>query len=122
MQIERLLEAGVGEISNLSRFIVETGSTLSEIERYTGKFLNLQEHLAVFSGEQSLETEKAFEAFIASIGETEETVESLKESNANLSRLNNSVENLQAIVAGFDSGAQTALPVTTEVNNLVVEI
>ncbi|HSK72263.1 MAG TPA: methyl-accepting chemotaxis protein, partial [Pyrinomonadaceae bacterium] len=122
MQIERLLEAGVGEISNLSRFIVETGSTLSEIERYTGKFLNLQEHLTIFSGEQSLETEQAFEAFIASIGETEETVESLKESNANLSRLNNSVENLQAIVAGFDSGAQTALPVTTDANNLVVEI
>lgn len=122
MQIERLLEAGVSEISNLSRFIVETGSTLSEIERYTGKFLNLQEHLAVFSGEQSLETQQAFEAFIASIGETEETVESLKESNANLSRLTNAVENLQAIVAGFDSGTQAILPVTTEANDVAVGI
>lgn len=100
-EVENSLQATVGEAANLSKFAIETGNSLSELERYVGKFLNLQTKLVSFSSEHSDETEKAFQIFVESIGETEETVNTLKESETSIARLTASMENLRLLTADF---------------------
>ena len=86
-QVESSLDSTVGSVANLSKYAIETGNALSELERYIGQFLNLQTQLTSYSSEQSAETEKAFQVFIDSIADTEKTVETLKiEANRNLPR------------------------------------
>ncbi len=100
-QAEMVLQSTVGEAANLSKFAIETSNSLSEIEKYIGQFLNLQNKLTAYSNEQSGETEKAFQIFVESIAEAESAVESLKQSDANVARFSKSMENLSASVADF---------------------
>ena len=100
-EVELSLQATVSEASNLSKFAIETGNSLSELERYVGQFLNLQTKLVSFSSENSDETEKAFQIFVESIGETRKTVNNLKESETSITQLTTSMENLQLLTADF---------------------
>jgi len=100
-EVERSLQLTVGEVANLSKFSIETGDALSELEKYVGKFLNLQTKIVAFSTEKSDETEKAFDVFIRSIDETDTAVKNLKESEMKIKIASNSLENLQFAVEGF---------------------
>lgn len=100
-EVEHSLQATIAEAANLSKFAIETGNSLSELERYVGQFLNLQTKLVSFSSEHSEETEKAFQIFIESIGETRKTVNNLKESETGISQLTTSLENLQLLTSDF---------------------
>lgn len=100
-QVEQTLETAIGEVVNLSKYSIETGNALSELERYIGQYLNLQNQINAYSGENSDETEKAFEVFVASITETEAAVENLKESEESIAKLAAVMENLQSASADF---------------------
>lgn len=101
-QVENTLEEIVGEVASLSKFAIETGNTLDELERYIGQFLILQNQLSSDSGEQSVETEKAFDVFIASIADAETVVGQLKQSETNLMQFTGTIENMQNAVAVFN--------------------
>lgn len=100
-EVEHFLQATVGEVAGLSKFAVETGNSIGELEKYVRQFLSLQTKLISYSGEQSAETEKAFQTFLESISETAETVIRLKESETKLSRLSTSMTTLQLLIADF---------------------
>ncbi len=102
-QVESSLDTTVGSVANLSKYAIETGNALSELERYIGQFLNLQTQLTGYSSEQSAETEKAFQVFIDSIADTEKTVETLKRSETELAASAGLLEGLQLSVADFKS-------------------
>lgn len=102
-QVESSLDSTVGSVANLSKFAIETGNALSELERYIGQSLNLQTQLIGYSSEQSAETEKAFQTFIDSIWETEKNIEFLKNSESELAASTGILENLQMAVADFKS-------------------
>ena len=101
-QVEQTLEEIVGEVASLSKFAIETGNALDELERYIGQFLILQNRLAGDSGEQSVETGKAFQVFINSISDTETVVGQLKQSETILSEFVGTITNLQNAVAVFN--------------------
>ncbi len=101
-QVEHTLEEIVGEVASLSKFAIETGNALDELERYIGQFLILQTQLSSDSGEQSVETGKAFEVFINSIHDTENVVGQLKQSEINLSEFIGTINNMQNAVAVFN--------------------
>ncbi len=95
------LETTNTEVANLSRFAIETANVLSELERYVGQFLNLQENLIAYSKQQSEETDEAFQTFVKSIGETEDNVADLKDSSIRIENLANVMKNLQQMVSEF---------------------
>ena len=100
-QVEQSLETAAGEVVNLSKYSIETGNALSELERYINQYLNLQNQIVAYSRERSAETEQAFQIFVASISETESAVRNLKESEENIIKLANVIENLQTAVADY---------------------
>jgi hypothetical protein len=77
----------VQETADLSKFAVETGNALSEMEKHIAQILNLQDYLTADSSEQAAETEKAFQIFIGSIAETEMSVDALKQSEKSVAAL-----------------------------------
>lgn len=116
-EVENSLQESVGEVAILSKFAIETGNSLSELEKYIARFLNLQEKLVAYSGEQTVDAEKAFEIFIASIAETENAVKNLKESDAQTAVLLSSMGNLHASIADFkitSTSAEKDPPARTE--------
>lgn len=124
-EIERSLQDSVREAANISRFAIETGSSLSELEKYMGQFLNLQEELVVYAGEESVDTETAFQSFVASIAEAENAVKNLKESETQIAQIAVSMENLQLAVADFKTpqAAVSENPSATEpVNDFEPEL
>lgn len=100
-EVETSLHESIGEVANLSKFAIETGNSLSELEKYIGRFLNLQEKLVAYSGEQSVDTENAFASFTATIIETEDAIKNLKESETLVTGFLGSVENLHYAVADY---------------------
>ena len=115
-QVESSLDSTVGSVANLSKFAIESGNALSELERYIGQFLNLQTQLVGYSSEQSAETEKAFQVFIDSISDTEKTIETLKKSEADLAESAGVLESLQMAVADFKS-----MKTTAEITEIIAE-
>jgi hypothetical protein len=100
-KVETSLETSIAEVSNLSRFAIETANVLSELERYVGQFLNLQENLISYSQQQSEETDEAFQTFVKSIGETEVSVSDLKDSALSVKNLSNTMRNLQLMISEY---------------------
>ena len=100
-EVERSLKSTVQEAANLSKFAVETGNSLSELEKHITQILNLQDQLTADSSEQSAETEKAFQVFIGSIAETEMSVESLKQSEKSVAALVSTLASLRLAVDDF---------------------
>lgn len=62
-EVEHSLQQSFGKAADLSKYAIETGDSLSELEKYIGRFLNLQTKLVSYSNEQSADTEKAFQIF-----------------------------------------------------------
>lgn len=100
-EVARALETTVGETANLSKYAIETGNALGELERYIASVLNLQNKVVSYSREQSDETEKAFEVFVAGISETENAASNLKESAVKLLKLADAMEELQQSIASL---------------------
>lgn len=112
-EVENSLQELVGEVANLSKFAIETGNHLGEIEKYLGSFLKLQEKLVADSGEQTVDGERAFDSFIHSIAEAENAVINLKESEKQIVNVLSSMENLHSAAAGFKIS-----PTSVEINAL----
>lgn len=111
VQVEQLLEEGIGAMANISKLVLETGNVLGEVERSAGQSLSLQTQIADYARENTDETETAFQAFVNSIAETESTVEQLKQSEANLAQLLNAADNLQTPAANYNSaGVEKSVP------------
>lgn len=100
-QAEGVLRQSISEAANLSKFAIETGNSLGELEKYLSQFLNLQNKLSASSQEQSAETEKAFQTFVKSISETEAAIKNLKTLNINAAQISKSAENLYSVAADF---------------------
>lgn len=121
-EAEQSLLAAIGESVNLSEFAVETGNSLSALEKYVGNFLKLQEKLLAYSGDQTVETEQAFRIFVSSIEESEKAVKILKESEAQIVQVSDSLEILQSAAANLrtpPNDTQTAQNVFTAQNTLI---
>lgn len=86
-EVERSLKSTVQEAASLSKFAVETGNSLGELEKHITQILNIQGQLTADSSEHFAETEKAFQVFVGSIAETEMAVECLKQSEKTIAAL-----------------------------------
>jgi hypothetical protein len=100
-EVERNLKATVGEAANLSKFAVETGNSLGELEKHISQIFSLQDQLTADSSVQTAETEKAFQIFLGSIAETEMSVESLKQSEKAIAAMSGTLGNLLLAVNDF---------------------
>jgi methyl-accepting chemotaxis protein len=108
-EVERFLKSTVKEAANLSKFAVETGNSLGELEKHITQILNLQDQLTADSSEQSAETDKAFQVFIGSIAETEMSVEALKQSEKSVAAFVSTLGNLLHAVDDFKLPQTTAV-------------
>ena len=102
-QTENNLQTTFGEAANLSKFAIETSNSLSELEKNTATFLRLQNKQVASAQDQSAEAERAFVIFLESIGETEDAIRKLKNSNINVADISKMMENLQISVADFET-------------------
>ena len=100
-EVEHSLQQSVGKAATLSKFAIETGDSMSELEKYIGRFLNLQTKLVSYAGEQTADTEKAFQIFAHSVTATENAFVNLKESDGQMTQMADSMERLQLAVADF---------------------
>ena len=114
-EVERSLKSTVQEAANLSKFAVETGNSLSELEKHITQILSLQDQLTADSSEHSAETDKAFQVFIGSIAETEMAVESMRQSETTVAALGATLANLLHAVDDFK------LPPTASDSNYRIE-
>lgn len=105
--VETALETTISEVANLSRFAIETGKSIEELERYVGQFLTLQENIISYTRHHTEETEQAFQTFVDSIPETENSVVTLKESTRNVEKISNSMESLQNAVSHFNTSTSS---------------
>jgi len=119
--VEHSIKIAGGEAANLSKFAIETGNALEELEKYAAQFLNLQTNLAAYAREQSIETEVANETFAASISESEYALANLRKSEIAAAHLENLTESLQAAVAVYKT-AETEQAVESDetVNDLEI--
>jgi len=108
-EVERTLKSTVHEAANLSKFAVETGTSLGELEKHISQILNLQDLLTADTSEQSDETEKAFQIFVDSIADAQATIEALKLSEKSVASVTGTLENLLLAVNDFKL-PQAALP------------
>lgn len=128
-QVEQSFETAVSEVVNLSRYSIETGNALSELERYIGQYLNLQNQIVAYAHEHSAETEKAFQVFVASIAKTESGVKNLKKSREDIIKAANLMENLQTAVGDYrlsrsdenvkDLSIEPEIISSTEINSIL---
>lgn len=102
-KVENSLETTVSEVANLSKFALESGDSIGELERYITQFLNLQEKIVAYTRAQTDDTEKAFQVFAESISETEESVAGLKESSQATQKITERMAKLQDAVSHFNT-------------------
>ena len=99
---ESSLESTVSEISELSKFAIETGNSIGELERYITQYLHLQEKIISYTNDQTEDTENAFQTFVHSISETEKSVVNLKASEKLIDEIRTAMEQTQATVSHFN--------------------
>ncbi len=100
-KVENSLETTVSEVANLSKFAIETGNSIGELERYITQFLNLQEKIVTYTSAQTEDTENAYQVFAESISETERSIINLKESSYATQKITEKMTKLQDSVAHF---------------------
>jgi len=115
-EVENSLQESVGEVANLSKFAIETGNDLGEIEKYLGSTLKQQEKLVADSGGQTVDGELAFDSFVNSIAEAENAVINLKELEKQIVNILSSMENLHSAAANFKIS-----PISVEMDSLTNE-
>jgi methyl-accepting chemotaxis protein len=101
-KVENLLETTVSEVANLSKFAIESGNSLGELERYVTQFLNLQEKIVAFTQTQTEDTEAAFEIFVESISGTQKSVVNLKEASQTIQTITERMAKLEDSVSHFE--------------------
>lgn len=101
-KVESSLDVTVSEAANLSKFAIETGNSISELERYLNQFLHLQEKIVAYTRAQTDDTENAFQTFIKSISETETAVTNLKGSAKQVEKITDKMAGLQDSVSHFN--------------------
>jgi methyl-accepting chemotaxis protein len=101
-QAETSLESTVGEISELSKFAIETGNSIGELERYVTQFLHLQEKIISYTNERTEDTDKAFQTFTDAISETETSVIQLRDSEKLVGEIKSTMENMQTAISHFN--------------------
>jgi methyl-accepting chemotaxis protein len=106
-KVESSLDATVSEASTLSKFAIETGNSIGELERYIGQFLHLQEKIAAYTLSHTEDTETAFATFMKSISETEFSLKTLKESTKRVERIKEKMSDLQDSVSHYDLASET---------------
>lgn len=100
-KVENSLETTVSEVANLSKFAIESGNSIGELERYIIQFLNLQEKIVAYTRAQTDDTESAFQVFAESISETEKSVANLKESSHAAQKITERMTKLHESVSHF---------------------
>lgn len=108
-KVESDLENTMGEVAGLSKFAIETSNVISELERYIGQYLDLQEKLIDFSKDKSEDTDKAFIIFGSSITETENNIKQLVQSATKAGKITEMMKNLQSHTAEFRFTAENNL-------------
>jgi twitching motility protein PilJ len=115
--VENSLRSIVGEASALSKFSVETGSTLSELERYVEQFLNLQTKLAEYSREQTIDGEQSLVIFAEAVVLMKKSLDDLKTSALSTDQVSDLMENLQVATVNFTLAKK---PPTEEVSTVSI--
>ena len=119
--VETSLHSIVREAATLSKFSVETGNTLSELERYVEHFLNLQTKLAQYSREQSFESEQSFNFFNEAITVMKKSLGDLHNSEHFIGDISNLMDNLQIATVNFTS-AKLPKPATLSTQTAEIEM
>ncbi|MDQ3130884.1 MAG: methyl-accepting chemotaxis protein [Acidobacteriota bacterium] len=101
VEVEKSLKYSAHEAANLSKFAVETGTFLSELEKDVVQFLNLQSKIVSYSAEQRAENKQSFQAFSESIAVRQKAIENLQQSETDIANLSRHLENLQTSVNDF---------------------
>jgi methyl-accepting chemotaxis protein len=112
-QVEEVLHSTVGEVANMSKFALEAGNSLGELERHIGQFIDLQSNLATNSTQQTAETEQALFVFTSSLSESERSLVNLHETEGNMAHLSALIDGLKSSVAGFRFPGNEAPDITT---------
>ena len=100
-KVENSIETSMSDVANLSKYAIESGNVIGELERYVGHFLNLQENLIAYSNDQSEETDEAFATYADTITETEATVSKLKKSDQDLKTVAKAMKHLKSTIGEF---------------------
>lgn len=100
-EVERALGTTAKEIAELTRFALETGGSLGELEKYLTQFLSLQAQIAGDSNEQVAQSERALGIFTGSIVQTEENIVSLRHTEHEIARFSGMLERLELSAAHF---------------------
>lgn len=98
-EVEDSLHSTVSEVVNISKFAIEAGNSLDELERYIGQFLNLQSKLAANSSQQTIETDQALQVFTSSLSESTRAIGNLRETESSLANLSALIEGLKSAVS-----------------------
>lgn len=101
-KLESSLEQTVGEVANLSKFAIETGNSIDELERYISQFLNLQEKVVSHTRTKTEETEAAFQVVAETISATEVSINSLKESSQATQIIHEGITKLRDSISHFE--------------------
>lgn len=107
-EVEKSLRRTVQEAAELSKYAVETGTALSELEKHISQVLSLQDQLNTDSSARALEAEKAFQIFVGSIAETEHSIEALKLSEKSVTVVSMTLENMLLSVEDFNLPQESA--------------
>jgi twitching motility protein PilJ len=119
VRVEEVLHSTVAEAANISKFTLEAGNALAELERYVGQFLNLQTKLAANSSQQTAETEQALSVFSSSLSESERALVNLRETETNMAHLVMLMESLKVSIAGFKlAGNEQEVMIPHTIENL----
>ncbi len=101
VEVENTLLGTVGEAANLSKFAIETGDSLSELEKYVSKFLNLQIKLSAYSDEQMNESERSLGIFNETFSNPQRAADHLRKTENGIGKLFNLMEHLENSAADF---------------------
>lgn len=116
-EVENALTETVQEAANLSKFAIETGTIMDELEKYVAGFLNLQNRIVGYSAERTDETEAAFQVFVKGISETESSLVNLKEADTGIVKISAALEDLQSLAADFKIPSDAQTGITTDYPN-----
>lgn len=91
----------VGEVAHLSKLAIETGSALSDAEKYIAGVLSLQNRINSYTNEQIGEAQQAFQILIQGMSETEKSLPLLRVTANNSGKISALLEDLQSLTVDF---------------------
>ncbi len=113
-EVERSLVASTKEMAALSKLALETGTAVGEIEKYLSQVIGLQKQIAENSRQQSVRGDRAYQVFAGSIGESEEIIGDLKQTEQSVAAFTATLRNIENAASFFK------LPATENASPTVV--